>query len=552
MPSMSIVRATLLAVLALACPPSFAAAQVAPAAPNATSPQGPTNPVALDATTVAALERLSTLLAEKRAQRDEARSRNDLTAAAALEAELRDLGWQFAGLASHLDVQDFEAPQKRQFDLQQEFEQLIRPLLTTLKDATEEPRQIADLRSRIELLQQRQRTAQDALRAAERTRDALPAGSQARAEADRELAQRWRPALEQLRGEVLVLNARLLARTESRQSLVESLTQVAKNFVQSSGLSLLLAVGVFVTVVFGLRFLCNRQLRRSSSGRGFSLRLLEVVLKALTLLIAIGAMLVVPYVRNDWLLLAVCIVFLLGVGWVLVRMLPQFFEQIRLVLNVGGVREGERILLDGLPFRVDSLRLYSRLQNPDLQGGELRVPIQHLIGKRSRRSADDEPWFPCRPGDVVLLADGVAGAVRTQTPEVVVVDHFGSPRSYPTASFLQQNPRNLSCGFVVMTTFGLDYAHQQEAVTSVPKLLHDALARGLTAIAPGELRHVRVELQAAAPSSLDYVVLAEFAGSAAPRYFELQRLLQSLLVAACTQHGFHIPLPQVMVHRPSA
>jgi hypothetical protein len=547
MRSMSFARVVLPLALTVLCP--LLTCQQ-PGAEIGATPQAPG---ALDAMTTQALERLAVQLETKRSALSTALGRSDLKTAASIEAEIKDLGWQFAGLTSRMDVQDFEAPQTRKFDVKQEFEELIRPLLQTIKDATEEPRQVADLKSRIEVLEQRQRVVQDAIRNVERTRSGLPADSKARAEAQGELDRRWQPALDALTGEILVLRARLNARTEGQKSLVESVTATAQNFVQSSGLSLLLAVAVFAGLYVGLSYLLNRLLRGPLTGAGFSLRLMAVALRILSLLIAIAGTLVVPYVRNDWLLLAICMVFLLGVGWVLVRMMPQFFEQIRLVLNVGGVREGERIVLDGVPFRVESLRFYSKLNNPDLEGGVLRVPIKDLIGKRSRRSGPDEPWFPCRKGDVVLLADGVTGPVVTQTPDVVVIEHMGSPRSYPSASFLDQHPRNLSRGFIVSTTLGIDYLHQQEATSTIPARMQQIVQQGLTAaVAAGELQEVRVDLLSAADSKLEYIALARFQGSAAMNYFELQRRLQSLLVTACTEHGWRIPYPQLMLHRPAS
>ena len=383
--------AALSTLLLASCPPAVLAQD--PAAPAQQAPAA--KPV--DPTTLAALERLSSLLHDERTARDRARAANDAAGVTAAEQRLRELGWQFAGLAARLDVQDFEAPQKREFQLQKEIEELVKPLLEAIKDATEEPRLIAELKARIESLQQRQRIAEEEQRAVEQTRASLPAGSPAAAEIEHELRDRWRPTIDGLRGEIVVLQARLQARAEGQTSLVEGLSRAARNFVQSSGTSLVLAAITFAAVFFGLRFLLDRLLRRRSPDRGLSLRLVEVGLQAFSVVVAVAATMLVPWLRNDWLLLAVCIVFLIGAGWVVLRTLPQFFEQIRLVLNVGGVREGERILVDGIPYRVDALRLYSRLDNPDLQGGSLRVPIQYLIGKRSRRSAPDEAWFPCRP-----------------------------------------------------------------------------------------------------------------------------------------------------------
>ncbi|MBL8750197.1 MAG: hypothetical protein JNK78_13610 [Planctomycetes bacterium] len=517
--------------------------------PDARAPQDGQAPRELDATMLEALDHLAAQMRDQRSIRARAAAQNDAAGAAAADDRLRELDWQFAGLVSRLDVQNFEAPRAHEFDLRAEVEDLVRPLLDAIKAATAEPRQIAELTARIDLLQQRKRVAEEARRTTERALRALPAGHAARPEAERELRDRWRPTIDRLQGEIVVLQAQLAARTEGRGSLVEAVGGAIRDFVLTSGTSLLLAVVTFVAVFTGLRFLLARLLRRRSTNRAFSLRLFEVVLQILSVVLATAATLVVPYARDDWLLLAVCIVFLVGVGWVLVRMLPQFFEQVRLVLNVGGVREGERILVDGLPYRVDTLRLYTRLENPDLQGGVLRVPIQSLIGKRSRRPGDGEPWFPCRVGDHVLLADGTCGPVRAQTPEVVVVESHGAPRSYATQAFLEQTPRNLSSGFVVASTIGIDYRHQKEAVTVVPERLRDALRQGLAAnTAPGELVDVKVELQGAGSSSIDFIALARFSGVAAGRFLELQRRIQATLVAACLQHGFVIPFPQITVH----
>ena len=50
-------------------------------------------------------------------------------------------------------------------------------------------------------------------------------------------------------------------------------------------------------------------------------------------------------------------------------------------------------------------------------------------------------------------------------------------------------------------------------------------------------------------SSLDFEARADFTGEAAPRYRELRRAMQRLLVDACTQNGWTIPFPQLTLHR---
>ena len=507
---------------------------------------------ALDPTTAQALDRLAVVLAEKRLARDRAAAAAG-TADPALDAEIRQLSWQFAALAARFDVQGFEAPPQGKFDLQQELEQLIRPLLRMLKDATAEPRQVADLKARLEQVQQRHAQAARAARGVERTRDALPPESPARAEAERELQQRWAPIIGTLRDEMLVLQANLGQLQEGKRSLLETATGSVKNFLNSSGTSLVLSVLVFLSVFFGLRFVVDLLLRRRRRDRGFSLRLLEVVLRLLIVAAAIAATLVVPYARDDFLLLAIGIVFLLGAGWVLVRMAPQFVEQVRLLLNVGGVREGERILVDGLPFQVTALRFYTRLENPDLQGGALRVPVQFLIGRRSRQSAPDEPWFPTRVGDVVLLQDGTFGPVRVQTPETVVVEHLGAPRSLPTSLFLQQAPRNLSRGFVLDVTLPLGREPMRELdPEALAEIEQELLAAARVGRSPDVVRALSLQFQQITPNGCELLLLANCSGTLAAEYFLLRRLLQQTFVQACARRGWALPAPAVTALLPGS
>lgn len=481
--------------------------------PTTSPPQRP-----LDATTAEALDRLATVLAERRSERQRAMATPGSPAATELDAEVQKLELQFASLAAQLEVADFEKPTARSFDLQQELEQLIRPLLKTLKDATAGPRQVSDLRGRIEQVGQRLATAEAAKRAVERTRDQLQPDAPARAEAERELAQRWRPLVARLYDELLVLRANLLRLEDDDTSLLGNVTDAVRQFLQSSGLSLLLTVGVFVVVFFGLRALTDRLLRRRGE-RGFSLRLLEVLLRILVVVAAIAGALVVPYVRNDWLLLALGIVFLTGAGWVLVRTLPQFFEQMRLLLNVGGVREGERLLVDGLPFRIQALRFYTRLENPDLQGGVLRVPLQFLVGKRSRASGPDEPWFPTRVGE-----------------------HWGSARSLPTAEFLKLSPRNLSRGFVADAQFVLGRTHEAKALDAVLAQLAAALRADLAQFVPADqIAEVAVVLQNVTPIGFELLATAHCDGASAQHFFALRRRMQHAFVDACRQHGYPLP-----------
>lgn len=497
-------------------------------------------PPKVEPQTAAALRTLALEIADQRRQ-IQAGSRQ-------ADESFEKLRWEFAELASHLDVEQFERPAAADLQLEQEVLELVAPLVDAVKAATAGPRELASLRKRAEALRDRQRIADAARRQTERTRDALPADSPERAEAARELDERWSPLLAELQRELLVVDANLRRREANQVPIWTRATDNAQRFLQSSGLNVLLCVVTFLLVFFGLRWLGDLALRRKRR-RGFSLRLLEVLLQVLNLLLAVAATMSVLYARDDWLLLPIGIIFLVGAGWVVVKAAPIFFEQVRLILNVGPVREGERLIVDGLPYRVDALQFYSRLVNPDLEGGRLRVPVKDLVGLRSRPLGSGEPWFPCRAGDVVALDDGVIGLVTLQTPEVVVVaERQDAPRTYPTVAFLAQNPRNLSAGFEIYLTFRVDFRHLAEAADAVPSFLGDAVRRGLEGDPDGgALRDVRVEVEAAGESSIRYAVLVEFDGAAARRYHELHRAVNKLLLSACVEHDLVIPLPQLRI-----
>ena len=119
----------------------------------------------LDPTTVTALETLAGRIRDAEAQRAELAA-TDTQRLAALDQEVRELRWQLGSLAARFDVQGFEAPHEEKFDLEAELSELIRPLIQSLKDATAEPRQIAELKERIAALLASQQQAEAAQREA--------------------------------------------------------------------------------------------------------------------------------------------------------------------------------------------------------------------------------------------------------------------------------------------------------------------------------------------------------------------------------------------------
>lgn len=503
--------------------------------------------------TLDALEATAQQIATKEAARAEADAADDQRRVLELDAEIAQERRKFNDLASGMQVAEFERDQAAtSFDLQEQITDLIRPLISKLKEITAEPRQLDALKRRLARADEQRRRVRTGAENVRRTITSLPAGSAERARAEFELRDYWNRRIAEFDSEYLVLKANVQSLEDAQKSLWERLTESLDRFVRSSGVSLVLCVTAFAAVFASMR-LVTRVVLRKKAERAFSGRLLAVVLHVLTIVLAVFATILVPYARSDTLLLSIGIVFLIGAGWVILKTAPQHLEQLRLMLNVGSVREGERILIDGIPFRVETLRFYSQLHNPDLKGGRLRLPIRDLVGKRSRPTPADEPWFPCRQGDIVALDCGIVGKVTMQTPEqVTIVERRDAPKTFATAAFLEQNPKNLSLGFELRVVFGLDYSLQSRALDEVPDALRQEVQRTLEDEPDSpKPQHLRVELTATGSSSLDFGVVAEYPGEAAPHFHRLHRRMNQALVRACNQHGFTIPFPQLTVHRPA-
>jgi hypothetical protein len=248
-------------------------------------------------------------------------------------------------------------------------------------------------------------------------------------------------------------------------------------------------------------------------------------------------------------LLGLLIILLVGAAWALQKSLPAYLTEAKLMLNLGPVREGERLLYNGLPWHVESLNFYATLVNPLLQGGTLRIPVRTLVDSYSREFHPEEPWFPARTGDHILLDDQTFGQVLTQTPECVQLQVLGAVKTYGVADFLAKNPLDLSLrGFTLVVTVGLDYRHQDrigDIRSQLERDLRDGLAQSVAAPFLGSFA---LDFKEASSSSLDFIAIAGFTAAAAENFYAFQRLLQRLVVDACNARGLVLPFEQLTVH----
>jgi small-conductance mechanosensitive channel len=368
------------------------------------------------------------------------------------------------------------------------------------------------------------------------------------------LMPEWNSVENQIQNKLDLVEMQIAEIERQETSLLESSQASVKKFFKNRGLFIFIAVLACIGVVLMLRvsylFLMRFVPGYNARYRPFHIRVVELLYRGMTFFFSLFALIFVFYVFEDWVLLSLAIIFLMGVGWGAKNTLPRFWHQSRLMLNIGAVREGERLFYQGVPWLVKKINLFSTLENPSL-GVSLRLPIEALMDKSSRPFHQKEPWFPCRRNDWVILADGTRGCVTSLSHEMVeLVQRGGAQKVYQTGDFLAQSPLNLSVNFRLKVVFGIAYALQAESTHGVLQILEAYIQEQLSREGYQDaLLNLRVEFSQAGASSLDLVIIADFKGEAAPLYMRLSRAIQRWCVDACTQNNWEIPFPQLTIHR---
>jgi predicted nucleic acid-binding Zn-ribbon protein len=490
-------------------------------------------------------EQLGSGAARGREQDIEQRIRN-------LSEDLAELDRNFAELASGVDPQNI-APRAESSDLNlsTEVRDLLGPLLNELKRATRRPREIDRLRTDIAQLRSRLDYVDRALAQLEQVRQEI--SDPALLEAIEAEQQRWQRDRGSIHSSLQVAQQKLDQRLSESQSIAQAIENVFELFFKSRGRNLLLALLATIAFVLAFRrlrrFMGNRRILSQRAG-SFEGRLFSVLYSVFTVLGAVLVFLIALYLFGDWVLLILMLLLILGLIWTSKQAIPRFWTQTVLMLDMGPVREGERVHYRGLPWRVDRISFYSILSNPALVGGMIRLPIDDLAELRSRGDREDEPWFPTNPDDVVLLPDGRPAQVEFQSIDTVRLRVPGRNRLIvPAAEFAGQTVERLTDGYRVGITFGLDYGDQAGITTTIRETLQRKLEEKWHSTPwVDSLRVLGVQFKEAGPSSLDLFVHADLDGSTAFEYLGQKRTLATFCVDACNEEGWVIPFSQLTLH----
>jgi hypothetical protein len=496
-------------------------------------------------------ERIRDLL-EQQEVADEADKETLNQQIATLRETIDELTTSFENIAvGGANLRSLSGAEDSKLDWRDELLQITRPLLNSLKEATEKPRRIEELRSTINLYEQQLQISRKATESiALFNQYEMPAVV---AEGLAGVAASWQERSEDIERSLEISRVELRNLEQEKIRLFETISQVMNDFFWGRGLTLLVALVTGFLLWFVMRTL-HRLVKSwrhpaQDPDHAAKIRLLLYGYHLLTILLVSMAVLSVFYIRGDLLLLTLSIIALAMLALGAWRFLPRYVQEARLLLNIAAAREGERLIYNGLPFRIASLNLYSELRNPELEGS-IRLPLSALTQLTSRPRTN-EPWFPCSAGDYVLLPDGSFGQVLEQTVELVRLKVVGSTVQFGTAEFLQLNVRNLSReGFGIIVVFGIDYQHQEISLSQVPDRFMSGLKAAFEQADYGDdLKNLLVEFKEAGTNSLDYLIYATMEGSVAASYFSIARLIQQTCVDICNHEGWVIPFTQVTIHQ---
>ncbi len=468
-----------------------------------------------------------------------------------LDEQLNDAQVDFERIATGVDIGIFLGKEEESFDWKEEVMALVEPGIKEIKRMTVSARNKTKLKDELAYYENLVFVSRDAVRnitgLISKTEDKeVKKNLEA-------LLPEWKGIEKQIQNKLQIANMQLKEMSNDEKSLIESSGISIKKFFRTRGLYLMIALISCICAVLLLRlgagYLMTLVPGYNMKYKPFHIRLFEILVRMAAMFVVLFVLVLVFYIFEDWVLLSLSIILFIGIGWTAKHTLPKFWQQSQLMLNIGAVREGERIIYQGVPWMVKTINIFCILENPDMEVS-IRLPIEELLDKTSRSFHKSESWFPCRRNDWVILSDGTWGHVTSMSHEMVqLVLAGGAKKTYQTSDFLGQTPLNISLGFSLKVVFGVSYDIQKD-ITG--KVLETLLAHIREAIEKEEYDkgfvNVQVDFQAAGSSSLDLVVIAEFKGEMAPQYYKLSRAIQRWCVDACTANDWEIPFPQLTVH----
>lgn len=483
---------------------------------------------------------------------------------AKIKKEYSDSKYKFIQTITDIDLSQPLGTNK-QTSFSDDIKQILDPVLQTFKKIAQKPREIQELNEEKEKIESRLADAKNAL-ARLKTFSKDISTDKTLADLKYKVAssqKKVKQIVDELSQKQEDITFDLNHIEEHEESIVTTFSSIIFDFITTKGKNLVLALLIFSIIYWLFRYGQEKVISlmlfkvSDSDHKDFYdwlVRPTRVIYSVFSFLIAFFTAILTLYVLNDWVLVTIILFTFAALIWSSKQYFPLFFEQSKIVLNLGAVREGERLIYNGIPWVIESLGYYCRLVNPELEGGSLRINTKELLNANSRKVNPKEPWFPCKTGDWVEAKD-LFGKVVLQTPDQVVIESIGGERKYlATADFFSLQPKNLTEGFCVDFPFGFDYQHQKILFEQVIPAIQSHIDQRVVEDYPQVkqcLKKGSVEFLQAGAHSLDIRVFYKFSGEIAQLKPALIRSMQKYVVEVCNAQGFVIPFNQMTVHMQS-
>ncbi len=483
-----------------------------------------------------------------------------------LQKELETLNNSFETLSTQLHGEEIPKVEEIQISWTDELQEITKPILKSIREITSRPRRIESLNAKIEALKvqiKNYETARKNLNDLDQIKpNALKQAEKSNGEKleKKDLVNNFKTKLDALydkyNPEFLVLKlgqaeASLAKIQQSDKSIFGVLAEAFSDFFEVRGRNLFISLASFAGVwwsLFHVYRIFSEKTRFLDALNRPARKIIKASYNFFIFGLAVLAGLLALYLLNDWLLLSMLAMFLIALAWTSRQLLPRFLQELRLILNFGSVREGERLFWKGVPWLVKDLGMYAILMNPRLEGGSIKLPVGELAAEHSRPFVKEEDWFPTEIGNWVILSDDTFGKIISQTPEQVIVEHLGSRKYYLTPEFLTLKPRNLSSGYTLVIKFGLDYGTQDKICEDLPELFKTNLEkyfRDELEATPPAFEKLKVQFDEAGASSLNLIIIAVVNGKYAEEYYSFKRTINKELVSICNENNLTIPFNQM-------
>lgn len=441
-----------------------------------------------------------------------------------------------------------EAEAQINYDWQQEVLQILQPFFAQMQRATEKARtkdllieDTRELAKKIELAQFGLNTLQSI------DREDLNPKSLA---AITKIEEQWTDKIKFLEHQKNIVDLKLQDLTDNRPFLVK-LWDNLWHFITEEGITIVIASAASLIFYYLFRQIIllysNYQQRDRKRTLDFKWRFVMLLLQAANILLTLTIFLVILHTSGNLMLFGIVVFALLMLVVGFRAKFPLYLQKLRIFLNLGQAREGERIIYGDIPWEIKKISLnYVYLTNPLLDNGTVRVTIDLLDKFYSRETITDELWFPSRKNDILLLPDKRIIKVLRQTPESIYLDHDGSTIVMPTAEFYKLKVSNLSRGYSLTLNFTMEEPNPESPLTFVE--IEESMVNAIKSEfkhyeegLPNGVKNITFYLrQLLSGTTTSYQIVVEMAPNAAKYYLLARTALNRAIITNARKNGWLI------------